>query len=224
MARAQQVFGDVVIAGQLRVTKALVAEGGGLTDASLSPTADVSRAKLAQNPDTPFPLDLSGLRVHDDLRAVLPGTAAGDDLALVQGTFGTDAPMLQSADQASNGTPTVAYARALVRIPESFDTAQSLAIRLSGRMQTVADTTATVDVEAYLSDRNGSVGSDLVSEAAESINSANWADRTFAVTSASITPGDVLDVRIAVTIEDGATASGVIAEIGAIELLADIRG
>lgn len=224
MARAAQMFGDVIISGQLRVTQALVATGGGLTDASLSPTADIARSKLAQEANAVFPVDLTTLRVHDDLRSIVPATAANDDLGLTEGTFGTDAPMLVSADQASNGAATSAYARTLLRVPESFDTAQTLSMRLAARMQTIADVSAVVDVQVFKPDRNGSVGSDLVTTAAQSINSVNWADKTFAVNTTAVVPGDLLDVRLAATIEDSATASGVIAEIGALEMLADIRG
>ena len=94
----------------------------------------------------------------------------------------------------------------------------------AGMTTTVASASATLDVQAYKADRESGVGADICATAAIDINSTSWANRDFTITATSLSPGDVLDVRIAVAVVDSATGTAVIASIGAIELLCDIRG
>ncbi len=89
---------------------------------------------------------------------------------------------------------------------------------------TVADVAATLDVEALESDGDGGVGSDLVTTVAQDINSLTLSDNDFTIDASALAPGDMLDVRIAVTVNDAASATAVIAAIGAVSLLCDIRG
>jgi hypothetical protein len=93
-------------------------------------------------------------------------------------------------------------------------------------MRVVADTTAVVDVEAYLSDGNALVsGGDLIATAETTINSADWANKDFTVTATSRAPGDKIFFRVKVAIVDGGTvADHVTAWLGDIEVLVDVRG
>lgn len=190
----------------------------------------VLTAWLEQRNDILFPINFFSGRVWNDLDAVLPGTAATDDLGLVDGAvWGTNAATLQTIDQKANGAPTAAYARFQVPVPENWYAGESLSIRVVGGMvTTVSDTTATVDLEVYVPDGDGTVGSDLCATAAQSINagllSAGGTTCDFTVTTATISQGQTLDIRLAITIEDGATGTAVIGAVSEISVMADVRG
>ena len=191
----------------------------------------LSKSWLAREDLTRFPIALSSGRVWDAPATNLPATAATDDLGFVDGAiWGTNAPLLQTIDQASNVAATAAYARFPdVTIPDNWINGETLQIEVSaGMVTTVADTTATVDLDVRVGDTDATVGSDLNATAAVSINSAlitaTPTTATFTITETSLSPGDKLDVRVAITIEDGATGTAVIGAISKIALLADIRG
>jgi len=179
---------------------------------------------LRQDDNAVFPINLTELRVWDAFHTDLPGTAAADDLALVGGTFGTAPPMIQAGDLKAAGA-TTRYARFTVALPECYVTGETITFILSaGIKTTVADTSCTVDMEVYLLDKLGAVGSDLCSTSAQSINSLTFTNKTFTVSSAGAAAGSVYDVRIAITCTDAATATAVIPSIAAIDLVCDIKG
>lgn len=193
-----------------------------ITNALILSNAAIGRTKLAQDTFQPYGVDLTTLRVWDDLASLLPGTAATDDLAIIEGTFGTDHPMVQSSDAAS--TSVTQYARFLFTLPPEYDAGQSIRLRIRGAMQTVSDTSASLDVEAYAHDGDGAVGSDLCTTSAEDMNSATHADYDFDITPTGLAAGDQLDIRISIAITDSATGSGVVAELTRLQMQLDIRG
>lgn len=179
---------------------------------------------LKQEAAVPFPVVLSDLRVWDAFQTNLPGTAATDDLALVGGTFGTSPPVVSAGDLKAAGA-TTRYARFQVTLPECYDAGETVTIALhSGMVTTVADTSCTIDVQCYKLDKAASIGSDLCSTAAISMNSLVFASRSFTITPTTLVAGDILDVRIAISCTDAATATAVIPTIAAIDLLCDIKG
>jgi hypothetical protein len=89
---------------------------------------------------------------------------------------------------------------------------------------TGASASATLDVEVDKSDRAAGLGSDLCATAAQTINSLTFANKDFTITPTGLSAGDVLDVRLTVTVTDSATATAVTASIGAVEFLVDIKG
>jgi len=184
----------------------------------------VTRANMAQQSAAQFAIPWEAWRVHDAYQTVLPGTAATDDLGLIGGTFGTGVPSLQSSD--AKATTVTQYARAVIRMPIEYDTASDVSLLFhAGMKTTVSDGTATLDVEAYLSDKEGLVdGADKVTTAATTINSLTLADKTYIVSAGSLEPGDVLDVRITVAITDAATGTAVLGWIGGAWLQCDVRG
>ena len=205
---------DVRIDGTLRVTGNLQVNGS-------LPT--VSRSDLSLESDQIFSVPLQSLRVWDAIQTNLPGTSATDDLAYSGGTFGTDSPHITTGDvKASSVTR---YARFVYPLPVEYQDGQTVKLRLSAGMETtVSDTSATVDVVAYRSDRETGIGSDICATAATTINSLTFANVDFTLTPTTLAAGDVLDIRIAIAVVDSATATAVIAAIGAIELLCDIKG
>lgn len=220
---AQKIEGDITFTGAVRVGSVSL-DVGTLTNSDLAATAAIARTKLAQDTNSPFSVPLTDLRVHDAVNTVLPGTAATDDLALDSGTFGTEAMHVTAGDLKAAGA-TTRYARFKVALPAEYDDAETVSIRVVAKMETtVADTTCTVDVEAYKVANDLTVGSDLCTTTATSMNSLTAANYDFAITSTSLVPGDELDVRVAIACNDGATGTAVEPVISSIRLLCDIRG
>ncbi len=207
-----QIPGDLVVAGDLRI--------GGAISPKISKANLLALAELQS-----FPIPLTDFRVWDAMQTLLPGTPSSDDLGLVGGTFGTATPSVRSEDLKAAGA-TNKRARFLVQIPWEYVAGESITLRFkAGMITTVAGTSATLDCEAYKlqDDPDDSIGSDLVSTAAQSMNSLTFASLDFAINAGSLSPGDILDVRVTVAVNDGASATAVIAGITSAKLLADVR-
>jgi len=152
------------------------------------------------------------------------GKAATEELSVVNGTFGTNAPSLQTEDLRDVGA-TNRYARFLVPLPSEYVAGETVQLRFSaGHLTTAADTTSTLSVSAYLSDEDNTVSADLCETAAQSMNSTVFADLTFVITSTALSPGDMLDVRITVAVNDAASGAEVIGCVAAIKRLCDTQG
>lgn len=210
MTTVARIVGDLEVVGSVKATEGL----GNPLD----------RTYLKEDPLAVFPVPFVSFRVHDALQTVLPGTSASDDLGLYGGTFGTSQPLIRTYDVKAAGSLTL-RARALVQLPECYIAAESVKLRLSaGMVTTVADTACTVDVEAYRVGKDNSLGSDICATGATTMNSTTFANKDFTITAASLSPGDVLDIRITIAVNDAATATAVIAALGGIDLLCDIKG
>lgn len=182
------------------------------------------RASLRQDDFQPFPLPLTDWRVWDAF-ATLLGTPASDDLGITAGTWATGAPYVTAGDLKAAGA-TTRRARFLVQIPLNYVAAETVQIRLAaGMLTTVADTSCTVDVEAYKLDRDATIGgSDLVATSATTINSLTFGNKDFDLTATTLSPGDWLDVRVSIACTDAATVTAVTPAIAAADLLVDIKG
>lgn len=211
MANPTQLPGDLIVAGNLTV-------------AGNMPTTN--RTSLAQESLAIYNIPLMLLRKHDDLAALLPATPATDDLGIVTGTPGTDVPTLQTEDlKAEGGNPTLNRCTFEFTMPPEFDDTTDVTIDIhAGMLTTIADDTATVDVEVWESDKEAGAGADLCATAAQSINSLTLATKTFVITAASLISGDKILVRITTSVSDGSTGTVVKAIIGDIRMRLDIRG
>jgi hypothetical protein len=181
----------------------------------------INRSAMAEVSLADFTLRMDDWWVWDDLDSPLPDTAAADDLALIRGTFGSNAPVIQTSD-AKATTVTQRMRRQLI-LPTSYRAGQDVQLVLRAGMDTtISDDTATVDVECYAFDGDGGIGSELCQTAAQTINSLTKADKTFVINAASLAPGDTLDFRVTVAITDSATGTAVIGEISQATLQLDI--
>lgn len=184
-----------------------------------------SRNKITEESLAEDPLLMTDFRVHDDLAALLPGTASGDDLAIIEGGtgFGTDAPTVRTSDAAN--TTVTQRARIQYKLTDNYQAGQDVVIRLrAGMITTVANGTATIDVECYQHDEDGAVGSDLCQTGAQSINSLTKANLDFTINPATLAPGDMLDIRVTIAITDSATGTAVIGELSRGAVRRDIKG
>lgn len=185
--------------------------------------SQIERVKSVLQDLQEFRIPLTALRVWDDLSSLLPSTPATDDLGIVTGTFGTSNPLVQTGDLKSAGA-TTRYARFLCALPERYVADEDVRIRVhAGMADNAADTTATIDLEVYEIQDDDQISADLCATAAQSINSTTYADKDFTITDTALAPGSILDVRIAIAINDGAGASPVTGSLAQISLRCDVR-
>lgn len=211
MAAPTRFPGDVTIEGSLQV------------NGTRTPT--FSRSELTQENLAVYPISPEKWRVWDALQTNLPGTGATDDLALIGGTWATGVPSIQTGDLKAAGA-TTRRARMVFQLPPEYVAGETVTLRVNaGMITTVSDGTATIDFEVYKSDRGVLVsGSDICATVATTINSLSFADKSFTITATSLSPGDVLDIRMSIAIADAASATAVIGCAGEVALLLDIRG
>jgi hypothetical protein len=209
MSVAASYNGDVVINGSARIS-------GDITPLR-------ARANLLAQADLqPFVIPWAWWRQHDAFGTVL-GAAGNDDLGIVGGTFGTDHPTIQTGDLKNAGS-TTRYARAVIPLPWSYVTGQTVTLRFhAGMITTVASTACTLDLVAYKGDGELGLSVDLCTTDAVDINSLTFADFDFSITPTALVAGDDLDVRVAVLVNDTATGTAVIGCIGKATLLCDVR-
>jgi hypothetical protein len=212
MSNPVSLPGDLIVAGDIRLN-------GSLTP----PVAKANILALAEM--QAFPIPLTDFRVWDALQTLLPGTPSSDDLGLVGGTFGTATPSVRTEDLKAAGA-TNKRARFLVQLPWEYVSGQSVSLRfMAGMITTVAGTSATLDCEAFKlqDDPDNAIGSDLVTTSATSMNSLAFANVDFVVSPSGLSPGDILDVRVTMAINDGASGTAVIGGISSVKLLCDVR-
>ena len=183
----------------------------------------LSRSYIDQEPLSVFALPITHARIWDAFQTNLT-TAASDDLGIATGAFGTGLPTIRGLDLV-NGTVT-GYARWLFQMPANYVALGDVKIRFAaGMVLAAAATSATVDVEAYLSARTGlKTGSDLVTTSAISINSTTFAENLFSVTSNSLSPGSWLDIRATLSAASTAIAANTYAAIAHAEILCTTQG
>lgn len=190
-----------------------------------SPTFNtgVPRSQLTQDDLKPYVLDLTMAKVHDARQTDSPGTAANDDMAIITGTPGTDAPTLQGVD--FGGTSTDEKCAFTFVLPAEYVSGETITVRVRGGMVTgVADTACTVDVECWKENGDGAVGSDICSTAAQSINSLTYANKDFTITPTGLVAGDVLQLRFSFAGSDVGNLVVMIPEISKITVLLDVKG
>jgi predicted RecA/RadA family phage recombinase len=193
----------------VEVALAPFADGGGLVSGLATGFTEVVNWRVA----------LEQARIFDE-----PGTPVGpaggapsaDDLGLNDGGWMTAGPALSTQDLKAAGA-TTEYALIQREVPADYEPGTPLSLRVNAGMDTtVADTLAEVDVEVV---RAAAPTVDINTTAAQSINSLTAADKDFVLTPTNIVPGDVLNVRVALTVNDGATGTAVLAQVYSAELV-----
>lgn len=186
---------------------------------------EYERTYLKTDVSQAYTLAPGSWRVWDAYGTALPGTSSADDLGVYAGTFGTGTPYVATYDVKAAGAVTL-RARTLFQLPPEYVAQAAASLRAySGMITTIASVSATVDFEAYKVGSNTLIsGSDLVATAAQSINSTTFANKEFLLTSTSLSPGDVLDIRVTVAVNDAASATAVIAAIALCDVLLSVKG
>jgi len=214
----------VTTAESLQTSGALV--GASVQVNSGGYTTPITRAELIQEDLAKYDLLLENFFTHDAPATKLPGTATTDDFGLTSATAGTTALYLTTIDEKANGGAHPVYGRTTYRLPPEYVAAQTLQVVLAaGAKTTIADTAMTVDVEVWkVHATDGTLGSDLVTTAAQTCNSVTIAAKTFTINAAGLSPGDKLEIRVAISTNDAATGTAVLGTIYNAYLVMDIKG
>jgi hypothetical protein len=194
-----------------------------ITNYTIAGNADIATTKLAQRVLAESIVPLTQARTWDAVATNLPASASSDDLGLVSGTFGTNPARITAGDVKALG-PTTRRLYMAIPIPANYEDGQTVQLQIRAKMETtVADVSCTIDAEAYVGS-DGSLSSDLVTTAAQSMNSLTAAAYTFTINATGVDPGDLLEVRLSIASNDAATATAVTPAIYSIALLCDTRG
>jgi hypothetical protein len=194
-----------------------------ITNYTIAGNADIATTKLAQRVLAESIIPLTQARTWDSVAVNLPAAATSDDLGLVSGTFGTNPARITAGNVKAIG-PTTRRLYLATPIPANYEDGQTIQLQIRAKMETtVADVSCTIGAEAYVG-ADGAVGSDLVTTAAQSMNSLTAAAYTFTVNATGVDPGDLLEVRLSIASNDAATATDVTPAIYSIALLCDTRG
>lgn len=147
-------------------------------------------------------------------------TAATTNFGVIYGTDGTDFPHLETID--SKNATTAVVSRVIVKLPPNYVAGSAVTIRARcGMKTTVASNSAatTIDFNAYSNAGTANTGSaDLVTTAAQSINSLTAADYDFVVTPTGLVAGQDLHIKMTLTVTDSATATAVIGTVNHAEI------
>lgn len=218
--------GTVADTGTQVIGMALEASGGSGAIIEVLPSmtavlGSLARASLVEDALQPYPVTYERYRVWDAPATNAVGSPANDDLGIIDNTFLTGAPTIETGDLKNAGATTRRIGF-MVPVPVEYVAGQDAQIVINAGMKTtVASVSATVDLEAV---RIAAPSVDIVATNAISINSLTAADRTFTLTATNLVPGDVLYCRVSVAVNDSGTGTAVIGQINSITAKFDIKG
>jgi predicted RecA/RadA family phage recombinase len=183
-------------------------------------TVSVARAALVQDDLQPYPIPIDKFRVWDEVQTII-GTPGNDDLGIVDNTFLTGTPSIETGDVKAGGA-TSRKTRFQFAVPPEYVAGQTITLRANAGMKTtVADNAASIDFEVV---RHAAPNVDICATAAQSINNLAAANKDFTLTPTNVVPGDILDVVCTVLVDDDATGTAVIGKVNSVTLLLDIKG
>jgi len=154
-------------------------------------------AKLHQTFTVDIPMD-EWLIWDSATLAPLTATANTDDLGYTLGTIGTDAPLLHAVN---DDAETIQYARQQVFVPTNYIAGQAISLAITVVEGATADTDAGIDANVY---RQAAPTVDIQSTALQDVKGAAAGVKTFVLTPTNVVPGELLDIRIFLDIDDNA--------------------
>lgn len=182
----------------------------------------LDRTNLTQELLAAYPIPWTYWRVWNAMQTNLPGAAADDDLGLIGGTWASATPMIQSSNP--TGAAVLQYARAQFPLSPEYDPGQRVYFRMRAKIAEVCGTKSQLDVAVFESDKEAGLGSDLSATLGPYTLTTSYDNYDFVLTPTGLVPGDMLDIRIKVDLDDtGAHADGIVS-IGYTAILCDIRG
>lgn len=164
-----------------------------------------SKMTLETNQEIGLPL----LMWRDDDGQPMAAAASAGKFGQSVGGWGTGGIML--VGELANANTKTDQAFFELVLPQNYETGTDLTVVVQARVGAALNTAATLDFEAYLSDENGGVGSDLCATAAQSVNSATWAEYSFTITGTTLAPGRTVELYMQGVANDsgGTTNNGI---------------
>lgn len=225
MATEYSVLRDLRLLGEIILSSAtsVLWPDNSIPGTALKNAADIARSQLAQEALEPQAVPLQEFRTSGT--GALLGTAAGTPagaMGLTYGTHGTGTPKL--VGESASGNSKTNTARVVVTLPDNYDAGETITLRVRARITANANTSKTLDVEAFkVNGEAGVSGSDLYAGAAQALTTS-WANYDYSLNPGTLSPGDEVDIELTAVIDDTGGANGAVAEIGRVQLLRDIRG
>jgi hypothetical protein len=229
MAR-NQISGDFDVTGTFTAGNVVLPDNSVRSDSAIQAGADIAVSKMAQRTNSSFLVPLHSLRKWNDatmplMNTVTASAASSDDLAYIPGNRNADPPtappLVKSTDAA--GTTICQKAMFEIELPENYDAGETVTVAITCKMEVASDGTATVELELFECDNDGTQSADLCATAAAAITNA-YGTKTFTITPTNLAAGDVLRGLITIDVTDALTANGVLANISRVELKCDTRG
>lgn len=211
---------DLYVRGNLTAGGHAPPSDSTVDDSHIAAGAAIKRSKFAQDATQNFFIPHTTFRIWDDLDSFLSDSSSGDDMAY-PGTAGLNTFRTANVD---NGGAFAVYARALPYMPPEYDPFQTVNILINCGMVTNTADTCNVDCQLYRNNKDMTVSSDLISTAAQSMNSTTFALKTFNVTATEMLPGDSLDLRIEISGTDGSVTGVTVGSIQYVAIQCDVRG
>lgn len=168
------------------------------TPGSILKDNTITSEKLSLRSEPLDPIALTSLRKESALNTLL-GSPSGSDLGLV--TSG-NAHYISAGDVM--GVTVSRKATFELLLPHDYVAGETVKLRfMAGMLTNTASVSAQLDVSAYVSAQDGTVGSDICDTAIQSINSTTIAAKDFELQSSGLVPGDRIFVEITIAAQDG---------------------
>ena len=179
-------------------------------------------ATFAQDAAAVYNIQLDAI-MKNDMRTPLAAAGDATNLGIVGGTHGSASPYLVST--AYNNTSGSETARFSFILPPEYDDGETVTVRVHAHVDTTPyAASATADIECFVPDGEKGISGELCTTVAQDINSATWADVDFTITPTTLTSGDELDIELTIAGDDGTGAANKSMEVGAVQILLDIKG
>lgn len=179
----------------------------------------VTRAQCTAETSQVMGVSLAAL-MNDD-GTPLAATAAAGKFGRVVGGWGTGGVVLEG--EAASGNSKTSTAHFMWFVPQNYEAGTNISFKVKARTSVVLATSSGLDLQAYKSDENGGVGSDLCATASQDINSATWAEYTFTVTGTTINPGDKIEFYLQCVANDATGSNSGKSQIGNIDIVSTTR-
>jgi len=209
------VSGDVALAADGTVTIQPLA----VDNAMLA--GEIARTKMIEEALAVYGIPLQDLRNDDG--SVLDATGGAGLFSATSGGFGTGTLTIDG-EAASGNTKTDTMQFEFV-LPPEYVAGGDVKLVVTAKESVGAATAATtLSAEAYESDGEGAVGADLYNAFDVTDITEAWQTCTAIITPTDLVAGDRLIVFVRIVTDDTAGSVGTIAQIGKVELQADIQG
>ncbi len=186
-----------------------------------SPTS-VSRSSLGQDDLAVYNVPLASLQATGTGAQL--GAAAGTPsgaMGLTIGAHGTNSPLV--VGEAASGNSKTDYARFQFALPAEYVSGETITLRVRAKATGTINTAKTLDAQCYVSDGGGGISSDICATAAQAVTTS-FANYDFTITPTSRVAGDMLDIQLVTVADDTGGTNNKLIQIGAVELLLDIKG
>jgi len=180
-------------------------------------TEDLARADLDEDALQAYVIPVSTMMDHTGIGLAVSATAGTHNINL-------DTNVLSLQTEVANNETETSISWFQFQMPPEYVAAGDVKIRCIITVAGAGTSNAsTVDFSAYRKDLDGTMGADIVATAAQAIIEDSYTTRDFVVTAATLSAGDIINVKCTTAIIESAT-DNIIGEFEPLQVLCDIKG